>query len=86
MPLVIENEMLLTLSRKARRKMKVTVSFEAPIPAPIAKGQKVARLIFTAPGREQLEVPLVAEREVKRLGLIGRLGTAVKAIIWGESG
>ncbi len=85
-PLVIENEMLLTLSRKARRKMKVTVSFEAPIPAPIAKGQKVARLIFTAPGRETLEVPLVAKNEVKRLGLIGRLGTALRAIIWGESG
>ena len=85
-PLVIEREMLLTLSRKVRRKMKVTVSFESPIPAPIAKGQKVARLVFQAPGRQTLEVPLVAKHEVKRLGLIGRLGTAIKAIIWGESG
>ena len=85
-PLVIENEMLLTLSRKARRKMKVTIRFENPIPAPITQGQKVARLILTAPGRETLEVPLVAKTKVERLGLIGRLGTALKAIIWGESG
>ncbi len=85
-PLVIENEMLLTLSRKGRRKMKATVSFENPIPAPIAKGQKVARLILTAPGRDPLEVPLLAKNKVKRLGLIGRLGTALRAIIWGEPG
>ncbi len=84
--LVIENEMLLTLSRKARRKMKATVSFENPIPAPIAKGQKVARLILTAPGRDPLEVPLLSKNKVKRLGLIGRLGTALRAIIWGEPG
>lgn len=84
-PLAIEKEMLLTLARKARRKMKVTVKFENPIPAPIAKGQKVAKLILTAPGREPLEVPLVAKNEVKRLGLFGRLGTAIKAIILGES-
>ncbi|MEE9316815.1 MAG: D-alanyl-D-alanine carboxypeptidase family protein [Rhodospirillales bacterium] len=84
-PLAIERKMLLTLARKARRKMKVTVKFENPIPAPIAKGQKVAKLILTAPGRKPLEVPLVAKNEVKRLGLFGRLGTAIKVIILGES-
>ncbi|NQU61181.1 MAG: D-alanyl-D-alanine carboxypeptidase [Rhodospirillales bacterium] len=84
-PLVIEKEMLLTIARKARRKMKVAVHFENPIPAPIAKGQKVARLILTAPGRDPLEVPLLAANEVKRLGLIGRLGTALKAIILGDA-
>jgi D-alanyl-D-alanine carboxypeptidase (penicillin-binding protein 5/6) len=85
-PLIIEAEMLLTLARKARRKMKVTVSFENPIPAPIAKGDPVARLVLTVPGREPLEVPLLAGAAVERLGLFGRLGTALKAIIWGESG
>lgn len=85
-PLVIEKQLLLTLSRKARRKMKVSVKFENPVPAPIAKGQVIARLVVTAPGREPVEVPLVAAYEVKRLGLIGRLGTALKAIILGESG
>ena len=85
-PLVIEREMLLTLARKARRKMKVTVSFENPIPAPIAKGDPVAKLVLTVPGRDPLEVPLLAGVAVERLGLFGRLGTALKTIIWGESG
>jgi D-alanyl-D-alanine carboxypeptidase (penicillin-binding protein 5/6) len=84
--LIVEKEMLITLSRKARRKMKVTVQFDTPIPAPIAKGQKVAKLVVTAPGFDNIEVPLIASRSVERLGLFGRLGTALKAIIWGESG
>ena len=85
-PLVIEREMLLTIARKARHKMKVTVTFENPIPAPIAKGDPVAKLVLTVPGRDKLEVPLLAGAAVERLGLFGRLGTALKAILWGESG
>ena len=85
-PLVIENEILITLPRKARRKMKVTVSFDNPIPAPIAKGDTVATLVITAPGHKPVEVPLSAGADVKRLGLFGRLGSALKAILWGESG
>ena len=85
-PLVIEREMLLTIARKARHKMKVTVTFENPIPAPIAKGDPVAKLVLTVPGRDKLEVPLQAGAAVERLGLFGRLGTALKAILWGESG
>ena len=85
-PLVIEREMLLTIARNARHKMKVTVTFENPIPAPIAKGDPVAKLGLTVPGRDKLEVPLLAGAAVERLGLFGRLGTALKAILWGESG
>ena len=84
--LMIEKEMLITLSRKARRKMKVAVHMESPVPAPIAKGDPVAKLVLTVPGRDKLEVPLLAGAAVKRLGLFGRLGTALKAILWGESG
>ena len=85
-PLVIEREMLLTIARKAWHKMKVTVIFENPIPAPIAKGDSVAKLVLSVPGRDKLEVPLLAGAAVERLGLFGRLGTALKAILWGESG
>ncbi|MFQ5764374.1 MAG: D-alanyl-D-alanine carboxypeptidase, partial [Rhodospirillales bacterium] len=60
--------------------------FDNPIAAPIAKGQEVATLVVTVPDRPPVELPLTAGRDVKRLGLIGRLGTALKAIVWGESG
>ena len=84
-PLVIETQMLLTLPRKARRKMKVSISFQSPVPAPVSKGDRVATLVVTVPGEDPVKVPLVAGNDVPRLGLIGRLATAVKSIIWGDS-
>ena len=85
-PLVIEKQVLITLPRSARPQMKVTVRFDNPVPAPIAKGAKIAHLVIAAPDRKPIEVPLAAGAEVKRLGLVGRLIAAFKAIIWGEQG
>jgi serine-type D-Ala-D-Ala carboxypeptidase (penicillin-binding protein 5/6) len=85
-PLYIENGMLITLPRKARRAMKVSVTYEGPIPAPFKAGDRLARLTVTAPGADPIEVPLVAAEGVERLGFLGRLGTALKSILWGVTG
>ena len=82
-PLVIDKDLMITLARKARPKMKVKAVFEGPIPAPVAMGTEIARLIVTVPGEETVQVPLVAGAEVERLGLLGRLGAALKYILWG---
>ena len=84
-PLVIEEGLVLTLPRKARSEMKVTVSFEGPIAAPIAVGDQIAVMTITAPGIEARQIPLRAGAEVGQLGLFGRLGAAVEYIIWGSS-
>lgn len=84
-PLKIENALTLTLPRQARRGMKVSVSYDGPVPAPIKKGQRLGTLKITAPDWEGVERPLVAVDDVSRLGVLGRLGAAVNYIIWGES-
>ncbi len=85
-PLVVEKDLLITLPRKARRQMKVTVTYDGPIPAPIAKGDELAKLVVTAPGVDAIEMPLHAGADVQRLGLLGRFGAALKYILWGSSG
>jgi len=85
-PLVIEKDVLLTMARKARRKMKVTLSYDGPIPAPVKQGDVIAKVVIAAPGQDDVEIPLVAGASVARLGLVGRLGAALKSILWGESG
>ena len=84
-PLVIERDLNLTLPRKLRRKMVAKVVYTSPVPAPLLKGTPVARLVVTAPGRDPVEVPLVAGEAVERLGLLGRLGAAVGYLVWGGS-
>ncbi len=85
-PLVANEDVIATLPRKARREMKVTATFEGPIPAPITAGDQVAKLVVTAPGSEALEVPLYAGADVEQLGVFGRLLAALKHIVWGSSG
>jgi D-alanyl-D-alanine carboxypeptidase (penicillin-binding protein 5/6) len=85
-PLLMTKDIKITLARKARNKLKATVKFQGPIPAPIKKGAEIASLTITAPGREPMIVPLVAGADVEQLGLVGRLGAAFNSIIWGPSG
>ncbi len=84
MPLVVENDLVITMPKKARRKMQVSALFEEPVPTPIRVGQQIALLQVSAPGFETLEVPLVAGEGVGQLGLLGRLASALNYLIWGS--
>lgn len=83
--LLIEEDLTLTLPKKARRNMKVKVSFEGPVPAPVAKGQRLGTMTISAPNVDTLEIPLVAGDSVAQLGLMGRLVAAFNYILWGSS-
>ena len=85
-PLVIGQDVLLTLSRKARRGMKVSVLYDGPFAAPVAAGAQVATLKIEAAGVEPVEYPLITGSDVPRLGMFSRLGAALKFVLWGESG
>jgi len=81
--LVIDQDVEVTLPRKSRREMKVSVKYDGPIPAPIKKGQKLAKVVISAPDTKNIEIPLYAAEDAGRLGFVGRLGAALKSIIWG---
>ena len=85
-PLVIGQDVLLTLSRKARRGMKVSVRYDGPFAAPVAEGTPLATLKIEAAGADPVEYPLIAGSNVPRLGMFSRLGAALKFVLWGESG
>ena len=84
-PLVAPQDLTVTLSRAARAKMKVKLVYDSPIPAPIAAGDVVARLVVEAPNSETVEIPLEAGQDVGQLGVLGRLAAALKALIFGTS-
>ena len=85
-PLVIDRDVEITLQRAARRKMTAKIVYTGPLPAPIAKGDKLARLVISAPNFPTLEIPLRAGAAVDRLGMFGRVGSAIKHLIWGQAG
>jgi len=84
-PLVLAEDLEVTLPRRSRKKMTVSVRQDGPIPTPIEEGQEVATLVVAAPGAETVEVPLRAGASVERLGLLGRFISNVKHLVLGGS-
>lgn len=56
------------------------VVYNAPLSAPIAKGQPIAQLVITRPDMETLTVSLVAETDVARGGFLKRLSVAANVL------
>ena len=82
-PLVIQQDLILTLSRTARRNMTVKTVYQGPIPARIESGTELAKLVIEAPDTPSVELPLIAGADVDRLGVFGRLRAAVGFLVWG---
>jgi len=83
-PLVIDENLVITLPRKARRGMVAKVIYDGPVPAPVATGDRLARLVITAPDSETIEIPLYAGADVARLGPLGRIQAALGYLLWGS--
>ena len=84
-PLTIMRDVKLSLSRKSRAALKVKIRLNEPVSAPVRKGMRLGSLIISAPPTETLEIPLIAGAEVERLGFIGRIGAAVRYLLFGAS-
>ncbi len=82
-PLVAERDIRITLPRASRRGLRVKAVYEGPVPAPVARGARIAKLVIAAPDFETVEVPLVAGADVARAGAFGRIGAAISYKLWG---
>jgi D-alanyl-D-alanine carboxypeptidase (penicillin-binding protein 5/6) len=76
-PLVSGRDLVLTLPRQWRRNLQARLRYEAPIPAPIAKGQEIGKLLVSGQGVPEMELPLIAGADVERLGLLPRIPAVI---------
>ena len=83
-PLSVDKDFVVTLPRKARKDMKVTVDYDRPIPAPIQKGDTVGKVVMTAPDVTPVEAPLIAAASVERMNPWGRVATLAGYLVWGQ--
>ena len=84
-PLVIEDDLTITIPKSARPNMKVKVIYESPLPAPIEAGTQVARVEVSAPDIEPVSRPLKTAESVGQLAFFGRITSAINFIIFGVS-
>ncbi|WP_404378348.1 D-alanyl-D-alanine carboxypeptidase family protein [Caenispirillum salinarum] len=84
-PLVIDQDLHLTIPRQPSDEFRVSVVYDGPISAPIQQGQQLATLVVEGPEMERQTVPLIAGEDVPKLGFVGRMGAAAKHLVFGAA-
>jgi serine-type D-Ala-D-Ala carboxypeptidase (penicillin-binding protein 5/6) len=71
--LVAPRNIAVTLPTGAAANMKLSVVYDGPVKAPIAKGQHIADLVITTADTPPQMMPLVADSDVAEAGFFGRV-------------
>jgi D-alanyl-D-alanine carboxypeptidase (penicillin-binding protein 5/6) len=82
-PLVGGRDLVLTMPVGWRARARVTVTFDQPVPAPVARGQVLGKLVVSGQGVPQTVVDLLAGEDVPRLGVFGRAGAVLAHYVTG---
>jgi D-alanyl-D-alanine carboxypeptidase (penicillin-binding protein 5/6) len=82
-PMVGGRDLVLTLPRQWRNRLQVRLRYEAPLTAPVARGQTIGTMVVGGQGVPQLEVPLLAGADVERLGIVSRIPAVVSRLVFG---
>ena len=72
-PGVVDENVVVTMKRLDYLKKKVTLIYEAPVKAPIDKGQRLGTLRISLPDGENYDFPVVAGESVGKAGYFGKL-------------
>ncbi len=81
--LIAAQDVAITMPRRLRPQLQAKLVYDSPVAAPVAPGQVLGRVTLAAPGLTPIEVPLVAQENIDRLGYSGRLNAAVNHLIFG---
>ena len=77
-PLVANENILMTLSRVNSDLLQVSVEHEGPVTAPIIAGQQIGNLHIAKPEEVDIRIPLYAGKDVGKMSLYNRIITAFK--------
>jgi len=84
-PLVVKAPLNVTMQVDSHAAMKVVLDYDGPVPAPIAKGQKIGTLTVTAPEFPNLTVPVYAGEDVSSAGFFDRIILGIGALVEGRA-
>jgi D-alanyl-D-alanine carboxypeptidase (penicillin-binding protein 5/6) len=78
---VLGNDLKVLVPVLGDEQVSFELEYENPIPAPVKKGQKIAVLKVHPKGLPEIEVPLLAEKDVAVGGFFAHLSTVAKTLL-----
>lgn len=82
-PLVAKYSLRMTLPRHTYENLRAQVTYRAPLPAPVIKGDEIGTLILSGPGISPEEIPVLAGATVESVGRLERVATGIRYIVFG---
>jgi len=82
-PLVGGRDVVLSLPRNWRNRLQVRLRYDAPLQAPVARGQEIGRMEVGGQGVPAMTVPLIAGADVGRLNLFSRVPAVLGRWVFG---
>lgn len=79
--LEVREPISVTMHRRARKNIKAVVAYDGPLSAPVDSSQRVATLTISAPGLPAQEYAVFPTEDVKKTGMFGQMGTALKHLL-----
>jgi D-alanyl-D-alanine carboxypeptidase (penicillin-binding protein 5/6) len=83
--IVTKDPVNITMQVDSHSAMKVVLTYDGPVKAPIVKGQQIGTLNVTAPDFPGLKIPVYAGESVSGAGFFGRMYLGLQALLWGHS-
>ena len=80
---VIDENVIRTIRRNKTNDIKLTAVYKKPIQAPVKRGDTVGVVRVEVPEADTIEIPLLASKDVKKLGFFGRLSNNLKYLLFG---
>ena len=83
--LIVSNDVFSILSYDQIKSIKSSLSYVKPLNAPIKKGDKIGELKIIILGKDDLNIPLIAEENVLGINPVFKIFAALKYLLFGNS-
>lgn len=83
-PLIVQKDLVVTLPRMASASVRAQAVFKGPLEAPVKKGQEVGVVRVNIPNMPSIELPIVAAKDIPRLGFFPSMVEKLQRLVFGE--
>ena len=83
-PMVVSQDVVKTIKKSQRNKVKLVMSYDKPIKAPVEIGQQLGVLKIEIPDMPTTEVPLIAGQTINKVNWWGKMVDNVKYLLTGD--
>lgn len=81
-PLIINEDIRVTMPKSAKDTYTVTVQYKSPMIAPINKGDEVGKVVFNIGSMDAFAYPLVAGENIEELGFLSKTFAKMKYFLF----